>query len=68
MGERITDTTFWRNEASTELEHLITENNLMQEKRRELEKAIQDIESPLHIAQECLYHRENRQGIHLFDL
>lgn len=46
----------------TELERLITESNLMQDARRALEKAIADIEGPLHIAQECLYQRENRQG------
>ncbi|XP_015832962.1 tektin-3 isoform X2 [Tribolium castaneum] len=65
LGERITDLTFWRNEARTELERLLTESDLLQEARRSLEKAISDIEGPLHIAQECLYQRENRQGIDL---
>ncbi|CAH1367699.1 hypothetical protein MTP99_008975 [Tenebrio molitor] len=65
LGERITDLTFWRNEARTELERLLTESDLLQEARRSLEKAIADIEGPLHIAQECLYQRENRQGIDL---
>lgn len=63
LGERITDTTFWRNEVRTELERLITETNLLQDSRRALEKAIADIEGPLHIAQECLYQREQRQGM-----
>jgi len=63
LGERITDTTFWRNEISTELERMLAETNLLQDKRRDLEKAIQDTEGPLHIAQECLYQRENRQGL-----
>ncbi|XP_067002251.1 tektin-3 isoform X2 [Anabrus simplex] len=65
LGERITDTTFWRNEVATELERSLAQTNLLQDKRRDLEKAIQDIEGPLHIAQECLYHRENRIGIDL---
>ncbi|PSN29761.1 Tektin-3 [Blattella germanica] len=65
IGERITDTTFWRNEVATELERMVAESNLLQDKRRDLEKAIQDCEGPLHIAQECLYQRENRQGIDL---
>lgn len=34
----------------------------MQDARRAIEKAVADIEGPLHIAQECLYQRENRQG------
>ncbi|KAK9732128.1 hypothetical protein QE152_g13059 [Popillia japonica] len=65
LGERITDTTFWRNEVQTELEKLITEIDLLQNARRALEKAILDIEGPLHIAQECLYLRENRPGMDL---
>ncbi|KAG8247232.1 tektin-3-like [Homalodisca vitripennis] len=65
LGERITDITFWRNELATELERMIAESNLLQDTRRALEKARQDCEPPLHIAQECLYHRENRQGIDL---
>lgn len=66
LGERITDTTFWRNEARTELERLISENRLLKDAVSNLTKAIIDIEGPLHIAQECLYHRENRQGNFIF--
>lgn len=62
LGERITDITFWRNELSTELEKMIGESNLLQDTRRAVEKAYQDTEVPFHIAQECLYHREHRQG------
>ena len=62
LGERITDTTFWRNEVSTELENMLAETSRLQDTRRALEKAIQDCEPPLHIAQENLYHREGRQG------
>lgn len=65
IGERITDSTFWRNEIATELERMLAETNLLQDTRRALEKAIQDCEAPLHIAQECLYHREGRQSIDL---
>lgn len=46
-----------------ELERLITEANLLQDARRSIDKAIADIEGPLHIAQECLYQRESRQGM-----
>lgn len=64
LGERITDITFWRNEAHAELERL-TEATLLQSSKIALEKAIQDIEGPLNIAQECLYQREKRMGIDL---
>lgn len=63
LGERITDVTFWRNEISSELERMIQEIERLQDCRIVLEKAIQDIENPLHIAEECLYHREARKGI-----
>lgn len=62
LGERITDVTFWRNEVAAELERLIQECERLQDCRAVLEKAIQDIEGPLHIAEECLYHREARKG------
>ncbi|RLU25973.1 hypothetical protein DMN91_002136 [Ooceraea biroi] len=62
LGEKIT---FWRNEVALELEKLITESNKMQECRRGLQTAIQNFEGQLHIAQECLYHRESRKGIDL---
>ncbi|XP_050301748.1 tektin-3-like [Anthonomus grandis grandis] len=65
LGERITDTSFWRNEVRTELERLLTETSLLQDAKRAIDKAVNDIEAPLHIAQECLYHREKRQGIEL---
>lgn len=63
LGERITDTTFWRNEVRAELERLITESTLLTETRRNMQKSIDDIESVIHIAQECLYHREKREGL-----
>lgn len=63
LGERITDITFWRNEVRTELERLLTETSLLSDTRIATKKAMDDIEGPLHIAQECLYHREKREGI-----
>lgn len=62
LGERITDLTFWRNEAGQELEKLTEETSKLQDARRSMEKAIQDLDGPLHIAQECLYQREKRLG------
>lgn len=63
IGERLTDTTFWRNELNTELERLLSEYALLSDSRRKANKALQDLDTPLHVAQECLYHREGRQGI-----
>lgn len=63
LGERINDVSFWRNEIVSELERLLQEIERLQDCRSVLEKAIRDIEGPLHIAEECLYHREARKGI-----
>ncbi|XP_053947551.1 tektin-3 isoform X2 [Anastrepha ludens] len=63
LGERITDVTFWRNELSAELDKLISESSAISELKRRCGKAMLDLEAPLHIAQECLYHREARAGV-----
>ena len=34
-----------------------------QEHKRVLEKALMDTQNPLHVAEECLLHREKRRGI-----
>lgn len=62
LGERINDINFWRNEVVSELERLYQQIERLQDCRSTLEKAIRDIEGPLHIAEECLYHREARKG------
>lgn len=56
---------FWRNEVASELERLIMENERLYDCKKLLEKAVNDIEGPLHIAEECLYHRESRKGTEL---
>ncbi|KAG7200879.1 hypothetical protein KM043_003242 [Ampulex compressa] len=62
LGERITDIGYWLNELTSEMERLIIENKRMQDCRRNLQISIQNLEGQLHIAQECLYHRESRTG------
>ncbi|KAI5644198.1 tektin family domain-containing protein [Phthorimaea operculella] len=63
IGERITDTTFWRNEVAIEMERLVATCEKLNDTRRQLERAVAGSEGPLHIVQECLYHREKRQGL-----
>ncbi|XP_001851055.2 tektin-3 isoform X1 [Culex quinquefasciatus] len=65
LGERITDITFWRNELNTELEKLVAESAQLTDTKRNVQKALQDLDPPLHITQECLYHREGRKSIEL---
>ncbi|XP_072759740.1 tektin-3 isoform X2 [Anoplolepis gracilipes] len=58
LEEKITS---WRNEIASELDKIIIEDNKIQECRHDLQIAIQNLEKQLHIAQECLYHRESRE-------
>ncbi|XP_025104496.1 tektin-3-like isoform X1 [Pomacea canaliculata] len=65
LGERLGDITFWKTELLQETDNMINEIGALGEAKRVLEKALQESENPLHIAQECLYHREKRQAIDL---
>jgi tektin-3 len=55
LGERLTDVTFWRNELNTELEALVAEAAQLTDTKRNVQKAIQDLEAPLHITQVINY-------------
>lgn len=63
LGERLTDLTFWRNELTIELEKCVAEYSLLSDMKRRTTKALDGLDAPLKIAEECLYFRENRQGI-----
>ncbi|XP_034328092.2 tektin-3 isoform X2 [Magallana gigas] len=65
LGERVSDIAFWKSELISEISHLEAESHNLEEYRRTLEKALGDTANPLHIAEECLMHREKRQGIDL---
>ena len=65
LGERIGDIQFWKNEVNNETDNMITEIESLNRAKGVLEKALAETENPLHIAQECLYNREKRQGIDL---
>jgi tektin-3 len=65
LGERITDTNYWKNELDNELNSVIGEAGKLGEAKAVAEKFLQETENPLHVAQECLYNREKRQGVDL---
>ncbi|MPC26507.1 Tektin-3 [Portunus trituberculatus] len=65
LGERVSDITFWRSELMQELDRMLAETNRLNDSRRMLEHSLKDTENPLHVTKECLYFRENRQGIDL---
>ncbi|NXT73535.1 TEKT5 protein, partial [Zapornia atra] len=65
LGERISNIDFWRSELIYELECLLRETQALETAKQRLECAAGEMEGPLKVALECLYHREKRQGIDL---
>jgi len=65
LGSRIDDIEFWKSEVKNELDNMLTEIGAMGRAKNFLEKTLVELDSPLHIVQECLYNREKRQGIDL---
>ncbi|XP_071104394.1 tektin-3-like isoform X3 [Haliotis cracherodii] len=65
LGDRVVDIAYWKSELNKELDCVERETGSLQEYKRTLEKALADTANPLHVAEECLMHREKRQGIDL---
>ncbi|NXI92584.1 TEKT5 protein, partial [Psophia crepitans] len=65
LRERISNIDFWRSELVYELECLLKETQALETAKKRLERAANELQGPLKVALECLYHREKRQGIDL---
>ncbi|CAH8612036.1 unnamed protein product [Heterobilharzia americana] len=65
LGQRINDINYMKHELHNEIDALVNEMNKLIESKRIAEKALAETENPLHITQECLYHREKRQSTDL---
>lgn len=65
LGDRIGDIQFWKTELNNETDRVITESEALTRAKGVLEKTLAETENPLHVAQECLYFREKRQGVDL---
>ncbi|XP_060220999.1 tektin-3 [Meriones unguiculatus] len=65
LGERVNDLMFWKSEITHELDEMIGETNELTDVKRRLERALKELEAPLQVSQECLFHREKRMGVDL---
>ncbi|XP_045381128.1 tektin-3 [Lemur catta] len=65
LGERVNDIGFWKSEIIHELDEMIGETNALTDVKKRLERALVEMEAPLQVARECLFHREKRMGIDL---
>jgi len=63
LANRRDDIHFWKQELLNEIRAMENETENLQEHKRVLEKAYMATANPLHIAEECLLHREKRTGI-----
>jgi len=54
LGDRIGDIEYWKTEILSETDQMITEIDALNRAKAALEKMLADLETPLHIAQECL--------------
>ncbi|XP_069859457.1 tektin-5 [Dipodomys merriami] len=65
LSQRLSDIGFWKSELCYELDRLLVESRSMDNIKRRLECAAEQVNSPLQVALECLYFREKRVGIDL---
>ncbi|CAG5123641.1 unnamed protein product [Candidula unifasciata] len=65
LGERVQDIAFWKSQLNNEISAMDIEMENLREYKRICEKALGDTANPLHISEECLLNREQRQGIDL---
>ena len=65
LGDRLNDISFWKMELDRETDAMICEITSLSHMKTTLEKTLAELEVPLRIAQECLFHREKRHDIDL---
>ena len=57
LDQRLNDVKYWKKELEDKLSGLFKEIDCMEAYKRRVEKAIESIQEPLHIAQTCLANR-----------
>lgn len=65
IDQRLKDVKYWKQELEDKLAGLFREIDCMEAYKIRVEKAIESIQEPLHIAQSCLANREKRYDIDL---
>jgi tektin-1 len=65
LDQRLDDIKYWEKELNDKLDGLKKELDALIAYRNRIEKAIEAVKEPLHIAQQCLMNRQRRRGIDL---
>ena len=58
----MSDIEYWKTELSHETDAMLDETAQLDKARKALETFLKESENQVHIARECLYNREKRQG------
>lgn len=65
IDQRVKDVKYWKEELEASLDKVFHEIDALESYKKRVEKAIESIQEPLHIAQTCLGNREKRYDIDL---
>jgi len=65
IDQRLNDIKYWKGELESKLDGLYKEIDSLEVYKKRVEKAIDAVQEPLHIAQTCLANREKRYDIDL---
>ncbi len=57
LDQRLNDIKFWKGELEDKLDGVFHEIDALEAFKKRVEKAIESIQEPLHIAQSCLANR-----------
>lgn len=65
LDQRLKDIKYWKEELEGKLDGVFREVDALEAYKRRVERALESIQEPLHIAQTCLANREKRYEIDL---
>ena len=65
FSQRLNNIRFWKDELEEKLREIAAEAESVQDRKKELEKALHATKFPLEVAQSCLSFREQRTGVDL---
>uniref|UniRef100_A0A8C4Q4P7 Tektin n=1 Tax=Eptatretus burgeri TaxID=7764 RepID=A0A8C4Q4P7_EPTBU len=60
LAERVKDISFWRNKLRSETDDMFAETTALNSMKKRLERSLVELQRPLRVVQQCLYHRERR--------
>ena len=63
FSQRLNNIRFWKEELEEKLREIVAEREAVQDRKKEVEKALHATRFPLEVAKSCLTFREQRTGV-----